>query len=200
LLVLLAGVLGRRVESAALRGPDFLRQLNLPFRGWTTSDSQLPARDRQVLEPDAVLVRRYSGQGQQAELAVIAGHRKKTVHTPGFCMAGGGWDTLWQHEAAITLPERQIPAIQMLMSQDRHQILVTYFFTDGDYCTSSLLQFQAVQTLKRFRARVPVGALVRIIVPLQSDEDAARALSADFARAMLPGVLDSLRHARIEVQ
>lgn len=201
LLTLLASLWGRRIESATLPHADFLRQLNLPFRDWTPTDAILTTDERQLLEPDAVLVRRYQSRtGESAELAVIAGHRKKTVHTPGFCMAGGGWETLWQQETLIALPDRKVTATQALMAREGRQILVTYFFTDGDYCTRSLVQFQGVQMLKRFHARVPLGALVRLIIPVQTDEDAARTLQADFARALLPPVLQSLRQARLEVK
>jgi EpsI family protein len=203
LLVLVASVLCRRVDGLAPHHPDFLRQLPLPFRDWATSDVEITMRDRQLLEPDAVLVRAYQsrqGARQQAELAVIAGHRKKTVHTPGFCMMGGGWETLWQQDTTLTLSDRQIDTTQALMSREQRQILVTYFFTDGDYCTHNLLQFQGMQILQRFRARASLGALARIIVPVQGDETTARALTADFARATLPTVLATLRRARHEIE
>ena len=201
LLTLLGSLWGRRIESATLPRADFLRQLNLSFRDWTPTDAALTAGEQQLLEPDAVLVRRYQSRtGDSAELAVIAGHRKKSVHTPGFCMAGGGWETLWQQETLVALPDRNVVATQALMSRERQQILVTYFFTDGEYCTRNLVQFQGVQMLKRFHAQVPLGALVRLIVPVRTDEDAARTLQAEFARTLLPPVLQSLRQARLEVK
>jgi len=54
-----------------------------------------------MLDRIRLLVRRYGmavGEkfAEVAELAIIAGHQKKSVHTPGFCLAGGGWETLWQ--------------------------------------------------------------------------------------------------------
>src|SRR5436309_3176064 len=97
LLTLLGSQLGRRVESASLAHSDFLRALPLPFRNWKTADTLLAQSDLDLLEPDATLMRQYkSSDGQWAELAIIAGHRKKSIHTPGFCMAGGGWEILTQ--------------------------------------------------------------------------------------------------------
>src|SRR5262249_52316578 len=151
----------------------------------------ISAEERSLLEPDSVLIRRYGKQDEDrfvvaAELAVIAGHRKKSVHTPGFCLAGGGWETLWQKEDEIALGERSIPVQQALMSKNGARMLVTYFFTNGEYCSRNLMAFQGVQFLGRLRSRVPEGALVRLTVPLYGPEEQAKALTQEFAQAMLP--------------
>jgi len=85
------------------------------------------------------------------------------------------------------------------MMRQGHQLLVTYFFTDGEYATPSLLRFQGVQLLKRFEARVPLGALVRVSVPVRTNVKEAAALSDDFARTAVPPVLAKLRQARLTV-
>src|SRR5690348_5237784 len=92
LLTILGSHWGRSVESATIAHPDFLARLELPFRDWKATDSVLSDSDRNLLQPDAILLRRYlASDGHWAELAVVAGHRKRSIHTPGFCMAGGGW-------------------------------------------------------------------------------------------------------------
>ena len=199
LLALLGAYWGRRVEDAVPSRTDFLRPLDLPFRGWKTTDAVLTPSDLNLLKPDAVLVRRYQGpDGQSAELAVIAGHRKQSVHTPGFCMVGGGWEALVQGECDLVLGDRRIPAVRSVMAVGARQVVATYFFTDGDYCTRSLVQFQGVQLLKRFRQEIPVGALVRILVPIRTDRAEAERLADDFARATVPKVLASLRLTHLQ--
>jgi EpsI family protein len=201
LLTLLGSHLGRKVESASLAHGDFLRALPLPYMGWNTSDQSIPQSDLSLLEPDATLMRHYAGSdGQWAELAIIAGHRKKSIHTPGFCMAGGGWDVLTQQTSSLTVSGRSIPATRMVLRKDGRQMLVTYFFTDGEYSTGDLIQFQGAQLLRRFQARVPLGALVRIIVPVATDEASAEVFTADFASATLPKALKALRKARLDVR
>ncbi len=201
LLALLGSHTGRRIESASFAHSDFLKDLNLPFRGWTTKDELLTPGDVRLLEPDATLIRTYEGPRHVwARLAVIAGHRKKSVHNPGFCMAGGGWDILTQQDTTLTLPGRSIKAIRVLMSKDGHMLLATYFYTDGSYCTNNLVQFQGVQVLKRFRAEVPIGALVRIEVPVVSSQSEAESTTNDFVQATLPKTLDTLRAAHLTVQ
>lgn len=197
LLAALGAAWGRYQEGAPVPQADFLRGMSLPFRGWATSDAPLSAGDRALLQPDTALVRRYQSRGgASAELAVVAGHRKRTVHTPSYCMLGGGWEVLTQRPTTIPLPRQAARATRMLMTKDGHRMLVTYFFTDGDYTAASLLPFQGEQLLRRFHARVPVGALVRIRVPVVGDPAEAARFSDDFACATVPPVLARLRAAQ----
>ena len=195
LLTLMGSSWGRRVDDAVVSSNDFLSALNMPYRGWKINDEKLSASELEVLKPDATLVRRYnSPDGDMAELAVIAGHRKQSVHTPGFCMVGGGWEMLEQRDDVLALPERKVDIIRTIMRNDKQQALVVlYFFTDGDYCTRNIVQFQGHQILSRLRSQVPIGALVRLMVPVRKDTADAQQLAEDFARATVPAVLANLR-------
>lgn len=204
-MLLLCAVCGaqwtRRIEDASIGRPDLLTRLNLPFRNWVTSDTAITSSDLALLQPDATVVRTYTApNGQWAQLAVIAGHRKRSVHTPAFCMTGGGWETVAQQGCDLQVGGRHIPATRALMIQENHQVMMTYFFTDGDYTTRNLLQFQGVQILKRFGSKIPLGALVRIIVPIVSTAADADTLSNAFAAATVPGTLDALQSARLQLQ
>lgn len=202
LLIAFAGSYwGRHIDDAVVRQGNFLQALTIPFNGWRTTDTPLSASDMQTLEPDSVLVRNYLGpRGEGVQLAVIAGHRKRSIHTPAFCMAGGGWETLSQQNTTLQIAGRTIPATRELMTNNGTDIVVTYFFTDGDYCSPSLTDFQAVQLLKRFRRHVPMGALVRVIVPVTTNERQADALSDQFATVAVPPVMSSLRNAQLEIR
>lgn len=196
LFILLGSYWGQRTEGATVQQADYLHGLSLPFRGWKTADTNLTEHERELLRPDAVLLRSYtSSAGEYANLAVIAGHRKQTVHTPAFCMAGGGWNTTASNDFTMVLGQVKISATRAVMQSDQHELLVTYFFTDGQFCTQSLPVFQGKQMIERFQGTVPLGALVRIVIPIQSDRSSAERLSDDFAQAVLPEVLRGLRTA-----
>ena len=202
--ILLLAVLGscraRRSESATLARKDVLQRLALPFRDWKASDSSLAKSDWEILEPDAALIRRYEGaDNRSAELTVVMGHRKRTVHTPTLCMSGGGWETLSQRYLDLPLPGRKVHAVRQLMTREGKRLLMTYFFTDGDYCSPSLAQFQTVQLIQRLKASVPIGALVRTTVPVGSDQAASEQISDEFAAATVPQILETLRHTRVEM-
>jgi len=200
----LAGSLwGKQIENARVEKCEFLSKLDLSFRGWKHKDFPLSKDEVHLLEPDDVIIRRFESEDGRngAELAVIAGHRKRTVHTPGFCMAGSGWDVVTQHNRNLNIEGRTIQVSEQLMSSEKAKVkkLVTFFFSDGNFTTASLSRFQFKQLMKRFSSGVPIGALVRIIVPVEgSDAKAARQQTNEFAMATLPQVLEALRTAKLK--
>ena len=201
LLALLGSHWGRSLESATIAHKDVLERLALPFRDWKSSDSAIAPSDWKTLEPDAALVRNYhSPQNQSVELTVVMGHRKRTVHTPTLCMTGGGWEILSQRYLDIPLPGRQVHAMRQLMMRQGHLLMMTYFFTDGIFCSPSLAHFQTVQLVSRLKANVPIGALVRTIVPVGSDVAAAENLSDSFTQATLPTLLQTIRNTRLQMR
>jgi EpsI family protein len=188
----------RALESAKLDQPDFLKNLSLPFRDWQPKDLPLSKGELGQLEPDATLVRDYqSTDGQKLNFKVIAGHRKKTVHTPSSCMTSEGWETTEAQALPIDLAGQRVDATRSVMFKEGQSVLATYTFTDGDYSSGNLSKFQMVQLFRRFRANVPIGALVRIVVPINGDREAAAKISDEFAAANLPAVLGSLRNAHV---
>ena len=195
LLTLCGSLWGKRTSIAPTILPDALSQ-PLVFRGWKTSDQKLTPREQELLLPDALLLRRFQApHGETAEIAVIAGHRKQTVHTPTFCMAGGGWETVSAQPAAIIIDGQTIEATQMVMAKQNHELVATFFFSDGSWHTNNLTLFQAHQMQTRLRGQTPVGALVRIIVPVRTSRENANQLTKEFAQAILPEVISRLQAA-----
>jgi EpsI family protein len=181
------------VEATTVSNGDFLREMRVGFRNWKPVDVPLPHAYEELLQPDSTLIRRYASGQEWCELAVIAGHRKQTIHLPAFCVAGDGWEVIEQGSTRLPAGGRTIAANQILMSKERHFMLVSYFFTDGTYSTPSLIRFQAKHILERFRTGIPLGALVRIMTPVGADPGAAVSLTNDFAAATLPSTLELLR-------
>lgn len=196
LFALLGSTGGYRTGSPKVIASDSLSRAALPFRGWTASELHLTKAEQEMLRPDAVLLRRYTApSGETVDLAVIAGHRKQTVHTPAFCMAGGGWETLSEAEWQTAAGKNDLKGTRSVMGQQGQELVATYFFTDGASSTRSLVRFQGTQLLQRLRGQTPLGALVRITVPVARDRDAAEKLSDEFAEAVFPDVLRNLRSA-----
>ena len=112
-------------------------------------------------------------------------------------MAGSGWETVSKNNTKIHMPDRSINATRMVMTNEGKNLIVTFFFTDGEYSSDSLPKFQAVELLKRFRSRVPVGALIRMEVPMTAGQDAAEKLSDELAATVVPPLIAELRNARL---
>ncbi len=200
-LTLAGSAWGRHLDAVQPRYGDFLQAARRPFRGWQTRDVALSPTEQSMLEPDSVLVRRYQSPGADfAELAVIAGHKKKTVHTPGFCMVGDGWQLVSQRPHLVEADGRSFPALRTLMTREGGYLVTTYFFTDGEQGSRSLVQFQMGQLAERLRGRPPLGALVRILAPVTRTPESAERLSDEFAAEVLPPVLARLRDARAQAR
>ena len=196
LLTLGSTLLERRTGSVKSRA-DYLQEFPLPFRDWVETRQELTPHERSLLLPDAVLLRQYrSSDGEAAELAILAGHRKQTVHTPAFCMAGSGWQTITKNDVPLLIDGMPITATRLLMENQDKSIIVTYFFTNGYHSHQSLVRFQMEQYLDRIRGKVPLGALVRIIIPVQKTRSDAEILSNEFSKTVLPGLMAQLRHAQ----
>ena len=210
LLMCLAGSMyGRSIESAKVKETKFLSNLDLSFRDWIIGPDGMKADELPLLEPDDHYIHEYSSpQGPRhgyVQLAVIAGHRKKTVHTPGFCMVGGGWDVVTAQNGTLEVDGKTIPISRSVMSNEKQggSIVVTFFFTDGTYNTPSLVRYQMNQLKKRFTSRdIPLGALVRMITPAGSGSAAelkmADGLIKEFANATMPKVLKAMRETKLE--
>jgi EpsI family protein len=204
LTVAIAALLFALAGSAYARRPDpgegayndFLSGLALPYRDWAQESLPLTDAERAMLQPDAQLLRRYTSPGHGfVEIAVIAGRRKKTVHTPDFCLVGGGWDTLSQHDVVLNVAGRKVPAVQALLLRNGERMMATYFFTDGDTSTRSLPQFQLRQIMRRLGGHASLGAMVRILASAGGSPEGAERRSDDFAESTLPAVFAALTRA-----
>ena len=155
----------------------------------------LSADERAMLEPDAELLRRYrSAGGASVEIAVIAGRRKKTVHTPEYCLLGGGWDIV----AARRIHECSRPpgAGDPVAAGSRRRTHGSDLFLHRrriEYAQSAAVSGGADRQTAR-GGHAPLGAMVRNRSSGDNPEDAQR-LSDDFARATLPAVFAALVHA-----
>jgi EpsI family protein len=202
LLAVLGGFWSRSLDANPLRGGDFLRTLPLAFHDWKMTEVSLEKDVWDSLSPDSVLIRRYESGRQKIELAVIAGHRRQTLHAPDYCLTSSGLEMIREVDCQLPLDSGAVQAKRMFMTSDtkegkQGQALFTYFFTDGDYSTPSLPRFQAAQLMKRFRRVVPLGALVRVTAPFTTDPGAAIRLTDEFSRATLPAILRRLHDERI---
>jgi EpsI family protein len=115
-------------------------------------------------------------------------------------MVGGGWEITSQEAHTLSLPHRKVEATRSVMTNKGQQLVATYFFTDGEFATRNILEFQGSQLLKRFQREVPIGALVRVIVPVQRTQADAEKLSDEFAQATVPSVLAALRSVHLEAR
>ena len=202
-LLLLAALVGagfaQQSEARTPAYPDFFARFDLDYRDWKAQNFNLSPPEREMLQPDAVLVRRYTSErnpNEWAEISVIAGHRKKTVHNPAFCIGGDGWETVSEESTVYVLDGKRVEATRAKIMKDGKSLYATYFFTNGGFSCANMGRFQVAQIVGRLGSRPSLGALVRIITPVGASPVSGIALTDDFCYRVLPAVLTRLEMAR----
>ena len=190
-----------RLENASDTYPDFLINIPLDFHNWRGTPVTISKADIAALDPDSYLMQSWSSPASRSlELTVIAGHRKRSIHTPAFCLRGDGWEPLDSSSRTLSISGRSVTMTSLRMIRDGQCLLVSYFFSDGDYCTTDLLELQMRQFWSRMRGGENEGslvALIRVVVPCKAnDQRAAGILTDDFAQATFPIILARLRGAQ----
>jgi len=161
---------------------------------WQGAD-QGPVDDvsREMLQPDAVIWRTYQNPaGATAELMVIYGHQKATFHSPGQCLLGGGWNIVAKERAKVSVDGRDLEVNRFRVQTGEGRAVVFYGYVQGHRVTPSWVKHQFYLATDRARGRVPMGALVRVIVPVTGSQAAADRAGIELMQGVLPGVLRSL--------
>jgi len=198
LVLLLAAVPAMRMAGNA-HVPDKyatnvgLKELPKQVNEWAGKDQELDELSLSELEPDDYVWRTYTDpNGIPLDFMVVYGHLKKTFHSPGFCLPGGGWQIEQKSETPVDgggLPmAMNLFRIQRDYEGHTYKQVVLYAFVQGDRSTPSLI----THNLNLLRAHLlrerSTGALVRVIMPVVSTDDVAVTRAKAFLNAIYPDV------------
>jgi EpsI family protein len=166
-----------RTDAGFLKGQADLSLVPTAFDGWRSTEHMLDDVSLDLLEPDGVLWRTYTDpEGLPLDFLVVYGHQKKTFHSPGFCLPGGGWEVAEKRRLALEIPglsEQEMDAnLFRIQNQGRNQIVI-YWFAHGSTTTPSLFKHNLNLLFSRVFHRRATGALVRVLAPVITTEDDA---------------------------
>ncbi len=196
---LVGSAFARQLEARQPGYPDFLNPARFPYRNWKIETLPISEAEKKLLEADTALSRRYTSPTNPAdwtELSIIAGHRKKTVHNPAFCIGGDGWETVSEETVTYTEGGKTVEAIRARIVKDGKSLFATYFFTDGTFSCAGMGRFQWEQMISRLKSKRSLGALIRVLTPAGANAEAGSALSDDFCSSVLPQALAYLQRAK----
>lgn len=198
-LIALFGVFwGRQIENSNVPTDDFLARLDWHFRDWQGSRLAIPPSEAELLQADSIRMERFTARnGSWIEMTVIAGHRKQSIHTPAYCLRGDGWEVVAEETITLPVQGQDVQAVRARIAKGSEEMLATYFFTDGTLCTPSLMRFQTMQMVRRLGSHPPLGALVRILTPVNGSRESAAALTDELAKSTLPATLTALNQHRL---
>lgn len=174
-----------------------LTDLPKQIEEWKGVDQKLDPISLKELQPDDYVWRTYTDpNGIPLDFMVVYGHLKKTFHSPGFCLPGGGWQIEQKSETPVDgggLPiEMNLFRIQHDYEGRTYKQVVLYAFVQGDRSTPSLITHNLNLLRAHLLRQRSTGALVRVIIPVVSTDDVAIARAKDFLHVMYPKVRERI--------
>lgn len=193
--VLISGVRGQ--QHMELTG-DLQRDIPREILGLRGEDVVLAEGEVEVAGMDTYLLRTYSAADSMSArvppFSLYVGFygsqaQGRTIHSPKNCMPGAGWEALNDREATITIPGGEdVPVNRYILERDDERVMVLYWYQGRGRVQAN--EYRVKLDLLRDSALHGRSdeALVRIVVPLESSEDAAFEAASRIAAEVVPAV------------
>jgi EpsI family protein len=174
---------------------------SIPTRiaGHSARDIELSTAELTVAAPTAYLNRIYRPDSLNAGASffLYIGYydsqvQGRTIHSPKNCLPGSGWEPLASQPAIVRTASGPATVNRYLLQGEQQQVLVLYWYQGRGRIQAN--EYRVKLDLLRDAAirRRSDEALVRIVVPLTDDEDAAFGLATDIARTVIPALNQAL--------
>jgi EpsI family protein len=195
-LLATAGVRSQR--SLPLRRP-LAQVVPASFEAYRGSDRVMSDEERNVVGVSDYLLRHFAStdSGVLPAFDLYIGYYQrqasgKTIHSPRNCLPGNGWEPLANQLAIITVPGGTVRVNRYLIQKGRSTALVLYWYQGRGRVASN--EFRVKWDLMRDAAlrRRSDEALVRIVVPIRSNQDEALRLAESVARTLVPAIYTAL--------
>jgi EpsI family protein len=149
-------------------------------------DNSLDEATAAELGADAYLTRTYSaGSGPDVGLYVAyygAQRPGVSIHSPLHCLPGTGWEPV--DIATVAVAGGTVRQVTMQKNLDR--VVVIYWYQSQGRTVASEIKSKVYGLFDRVRRGRSDAALVRIVVPIGGEADAAAARGLSFAGELLP--------------
>jgi EpsI family protein len=171
-----------------------LAQLPAVIGGWIGSDQPIDQETRDVLGAGDFLSRIYARGSTTAPISVFIGYfptqrTGQTIHSPKHCLPGAGW--VFESSDYVNLVDANGKPHRvgeyMIANGESRQFVIYWYQAHGRSVASEYMA-KAYMAIDAIRMNRTDGALVRIITPLASSEDApaARKRAESFAAQLAP--------------
>jgi len=208
LCVLIIVVLAASAARAALDSPrevtsaDSLVRFPAAFGAWQGTDSPLEADVIEMAAVDDYLNRYY--RSTDAELALYVGYYQsqrqgEALHSPLFCLPGSGWQPVKTRTTDLQAADGSSRTVnELVVERGLDRLLILYWYQTHARVTASEYSRKLFQIHDAFVTGRTDIALVRVVAPIMSRDDASENQSAGIARAfaqvVLPEVQQRLFH------
>jgi EpsI family protein len=150
----------------------------------SVQDLRLDPPTEKSLQADSYILRTYTRGALPVTLFVAyygsqrSGH---TIHSPLNCLPGTGWEwTDRRRETVLAEPGREIEVNRNLATRNRQQILVYYWYQSRGRAVASDYRNKVLLMRDALTMRRSDGALVRVTVPVDRDDQRSMADATTF--------------------
>lgn len=171
-----------------------LSQFPMSVGEWAGSDRPIEQKTRDVLGDGDFLSRVYSQNLQTSPIGLFIGYfptqrTGQTIHSPKHCLPGAGW--VFESSQTIDLPDaegRSHRVGEYIISNSEARQFVIYWYQAHGRSVANEYMAKIHMVADAIRMNRTDGALVRIITPIASGEDAAgaRKRAEKFTRQLAP--------------
>jgi EpsI family protein len=183
---------GTRSEHVPQIAP--LSELPSQLGGWkSVSDNVIEPEVREVLKADDLLNRTYASpqHGTTANLFVAFFRTQRTgqaPHSPKNCLPGSGWVPSVSDIVSISVPGRSEPISvnRYVVSKGESKSLVMYWYQSRDRIVASEYSAKFFVAADAIRYNRTDTSLVRVVVPIVGEVEAAERAAEAFVRDFFP--------------
>lgn len=168
-----------------------LRELPLSLNGWQGEERPFQDRIVQALAVDDYVNRLYKDEaGRPVALYVgFYGSQRTgdTIHSPKNCLPGAGWQPVRAGRLRVTLDGgAPVEINEYLIEKGLERQLVLYWYQGRGRVVASEYAGKVWLVMDAITRNRTDGALVRLVAPVQEDEEEARSRLVRFARDFYP--------------
>jgi len=144
-----------------------------------------------ILAADAYVNRSYAAaSGTPVDLYIAYYGRQQpgvSIHSPLHCLPGTGWEPLDVATVAVALPDGSAGRVRRLVvRKNLERAVVLYWYAVHGRTLADETSSKAFLLYDSIRYHRSDAALVRIVVPVEAEVDAAQREGLAFARDVLP--------------
>lgn len=172
-----------------------ISKIPLKIESWTGKDFSVDRETKDILETDAVLMRKYTNQqGEEVFLAIVYYKDSRVaLHLPESCLMGHGSELTYRGVEEISIPnEKKFYANKLLININRINSIVIYYFETGDIRTSSYEAMRWQMILNKLKSKGNSGALVRFSAFIKENQEKTLAELKQFIKEAAPIISKSL--------
>lgn len=180
-----------RVQPVALDTP--LDALPRVIAGLPGTDQPISEDERRIAGMTSFVLRQHGPEGEPPVFSVYLGYydeqrQGKSIHSPRNCLPGAGWEPVGFRAQVVETTLGPITVNRYHLVREDQQSVVYYWYQGRGRVSANeyLVKWQLLRDAS-LRRRTD-EALVRIVVPVESTEEAADAVARRVARTLIPAV------------